>query len=183
MLLEIRSSHFPNYKPPFLSVLISSMSVPSVACTSSTLEDGSYTCPNDMMLGRSTSKPPSGDFDLTIKSQRRIYFVQRLVDSFWKKWVSDYFPVLLERRKWHHSKRNMRVGDVVIIKDKDLKRSKWKLGLIEEVFLGTDSHVRRVALRYINSAGDATHVKRPVQNLVLLLPVDGDSSNEDAIGQ
>ena len=145
-----------------------------IGSTSTTLEDGSYICPNDMMLGRSSNKPPSGDFSLTVNSRRRIYFVQRLVDSFWKRWVSDYFPVLLERKKWHHSKRNMCVGDVVIIQDKDLRRSKWKLGKVEEASPGSDGKVRKVSLKYINSAGSATRVMRPVQNLVVLLPAEGD---------
>ena len=100
--------------------------------------------------------------------------MQRLVDSFWKRWVSDYFPVLLERKKWHHSKRNMCVGDVVIIQDKDLRRSKWKLGKVEEASPGSDGKVRKVSLKYINSAGSATRVMRPVQNLVVLLPAEGD---------
>ena len=113
-----------------------------------------------------------------MNSPRRIYFVQRLVDSFWKKWVSDYFPVLLERRKWHHSKRNLKIGDVVIIKDKDTKRSRWKLGLVEEASPGADGKVRSVSVKYINSAGSAAQVKRPVQNLVLLLPVEGEEENE-----
>ena len=155
-----------------------------IGSTSSTLEDGSYVCPNDMILGRSTSKPPSGDFSLTVNSRRRIYFVQRLVDAFWKKWVSDYFPTLLERRKWHHTKRNLSIGDVVIIKDKDLKRSKWKLGLIQEASPGSDGNVRRVSVKYINSAGSAIQVQRPVQNLVVLLPAQGaELPDEECSGQ
>ena len=124
-----------------------------------------------MLLGRSTNKPPSGDFNLTVNSRRRIYFVQRMVDAFWKKWVSDYFPSLLEQKTWHHSKRNIKDGDVVVIQDKDSKRSKWKLGLILEAHpAALDGKVRRVRLRYINPAGTATEVERPVQNLVVLLP-------------
>ena len=143
-----------------------------IGVTPSTVEDGSYICPNDMLLGRSSNKPPSGNFDTTINSRRRLYFVQRLVDAFWKKWMSDYFPTLLERKTWHHSKRNVASGDIVIIQDKDLKRSRWRLGLVRETYLGSDGKVRRVLLRYINSSGAATEVERPVQRLVLLVPTE-----------
>jgi hypothetical protein len=142
-----------------------------IGATPSSVDDGSYICPNDMLLGRSTNKPPSGDFSLTVNSRKRIYFVQRLVDAFWKKWTSDYFPSLLEQQKWHHCKRNVRKGDVVIVKDKDIKRSRWKLGLILAAHpTALDGRVRRVRLKYINSAGTATEVERAVQNLVVLLP-------------
>ena len=141
-----------------------------IGTTASSIEDGSYICPNDILLGRSTNKPPSGNFDATVNSRRRIYFVQRMVDAFWKKWVSDYFPSLLERKTWHHSKRNVETGDVVVIQDKDCKRSYWKLGLVQETFPSLDGKVRRVRVKYINSSGTATEVQRPVQNLVVLLP-------------
>ena len=48
---------------------------------------------------------------------------------------------------------------------------------MEEASPGADGKVRSVSVRYINSAGSATQVKRPVQNLVLLLPVEGDEES------
>ena len=140
-----------------------------IGATPESVNDGKYICPNDILLGRSTIKVPSGPFDETINSRRRIYFVQRLTDCFWKKWTSDYFPSLLERKKWHHLKRNCQVGDIVIIQNKDLKRSHWKIGLVIEVQKMVDGVVRRVKVKYINTAGTSTIVERPVQNLVVLL--------------
>ena len=140
-----------------------------IGATPESVNDGKYICPNDILLGRSTIKVPSGPFDETINSRKRIYFVQRLTDCFWKKWTSDYFPSLLERKKWHHLKRNCQVGDIVIIQNKDLKRSHWKIGLVIEVQKMVDGVVRRVKVKYINTAGTSTIVERPVQNLVVLL--------------
>ena len=53
----------------------------------------------------------------------------------------SYFPSLLERPKWHHARRNLSVGDVVVIYDKNLRRGHWKLGLVTDATLGV---VRRV---------------------------------------
>ena len=61
-----------------------------IGTTPTSVEDGSYLCPNDMMLGRSSNVVPSGDFELTVNSRRRLYFVQRLTDAFWKKWTVNY---------------------------------------------------------------------------------------------
>ena len=42
----------------------------------STPEDGSYLCPNDLLLGRTFNKAPMGNFDMTICTKKRICFVQ-----------------------------------------------------------------------------------------------------------
>jgi hypothetical protein len=147
-----------------------------IGTTPTSVEDGTYLCPNDLMLGRSSNKVPAGEFDLTINSRRRLYFVQRVCDSFWKKWITSYFPSLLERPKWHHERRNLCVGDVVIIQDTELKRSQWKLGIVTQANEADDKRVRRVKVEYVNvsSGGGVTRVEveRPVQRLVVILAVD-----------
>ena len=55
-------------------------------------EDGTYLCPNDLLLGRSTPRVPSGPFKLTSNPKHRYEFVQRIVDGFWRKWSRDFFP-------------------------------------------------------------------------------------------
>ena len=151
-----------------------------IGATPTTIDDGIYLCPNDMLLGRSSNKVPVGDFEFTTSSKRRIYFVQQVIDAVWKKWTCNYFSSLLERPKWHHERRNMRIGDVVIIQDKLLRRSQWKLGLITEVFCGSDKKVRHVKVKYVNpSTGSPIEVERPVQRLVIILAVEEYSSDED----
>ena len=136
---------------------------------SKTVEDGSYLCPNDILLGRSSARVPSGDFDCTINSRRRLYFVQRLVDCFWKKWTVFYFPSLLPRKKWHHEKRNVSINDLVIIKNKELPRGKWKIGLVSKTNLDDDGKVRRVSIKYKNPNDSSyTEIERAVQNLVVI---------------
>ena len=44
-------------------------------------------------------------------------FVQKIVDSFWKRWTRDTFPSLVPRRKWDAQRRNVRVDDVVNVAD------------------------------------------------------------------
>ena len=91
------------------------------------LDDGSYLCPNDLLLGRSSSKIPYQEFGQGFNIRKRYSFVEQLVDAFWKKWTTFYFPSLVIPSKWHHKKRNMMIGDVVLIQaSKELKRD-WKL--------------------------------------------------------
>ena len=106
-------------------------------------------------------------------------FVQNVVNAFWKKWTVNYFPSLLERPKWHHAKRNMQCGDVVIIQDSKLKRSQWKLGVICRSSKGIDGKVRRVKVEYVNlqPGGKTTRevVERSVQRLVIIVPIEEQS--------
>ena len=96
---------------------------------------------------------PRGELEQTLNSRKRIYFVQLLVDGFWKGRVSSYLPSLLEGKKWHHLKRNLQTGDMVIIQDTKLHR--------------IDGKVRRVKVKCVNSSGDLMVVSRPVQRLVV----------------
>ena len=70
---------------------------------------------------------------------KKDHFIQQLADAFWRKWTVFYFPSLVIQPKWHHEKRDMLVGDIVIIQDSKLPRGQWKLGCISEVLtlLGT----------------------------------------------
>ena len=61
-------------------------------------DDGSYLCPNDMLLGRASSEVPQGPFRETKNPRHRVEFVQRIVDSFWKCWNRELFPLLVPRR-------------------------------------------------------------------------------------
>ena len=58
-------------------------------------DDGSYLCPNDMLLGRASSMVPQGPFRETRNPRHRVEFVQKIVDTFWRRWTRDVFPSLV----------------------------------------------------------------------------------------
>ena len=147
-----------------------------------TSPDDKYLCPNDLLLGRSTSRIPNGPFAQSTDPRRRFEFVQMVTDNFWKKWTRDYFPSLLIQQKWHTAHRNLKVGDVVLIQDSNLIRSQWKLGKVSNTFEGQDGKVRKVQVQYKNpkpgepvlkydGRGYVT-IERPVNKLIVLLPND-----------
>ena len=139
------------------------------------IEDG-YLCPNDLLLGRASSRAPAGPFREYTNLKNRHAFVQSIVDCFWKRWIRDYFPSLLVRQKWHTKKRNMNIGDVVLIQDTDAFRGHWKLGKVVKVYTSSDDElVRNVDVQYKGILDKTfTTVKRAVQRLVVLLPVEED---------
>jgi transposase InsO family protein len=120
--------------------------------------------PNQLLQMRPTQFMPLGTFDAKdLYTRRRWRQNQYLADLFWSRWRNEYLPTLQLRTKWLSSKRNLRVGDVVLLVDDQLPRNCWSLGRIAEVFVAADGHVRsvRVATR------DSSFV-RPVHKLCLV---------------
>ena len=145
-------------------------------------DDGTYLCPNDLLLGRSRPRIPSGPFTETSSLRQRFEFVQGIINRFWKKWTVDYFPSLIVRQKWHISKRNVKEGDVVLIADSNAVRGQWKIARVSKTFPGKDGKVRNVELQYKNGRkreplktykgqGYVT-IDRPVHKLVVIVPVE-----------
>ena len=107
-------------------------------------DDGCYLCPNDLILGRSTSTIPQGEFDHGTNLSRRFRFIQTLVAAFWRKWNRDFFPSLVVRSKWHVERRNVKIGDVVILRDANALRGSWRLARVINTMPNEDGIVRRI---------------------------------------
>ena len=130
--------------------------------------EGTYLCPNDILLGRASSKIPQGPFRETRDPRKRVEFVQRIVDDFWKHWQRDVFPALVPRRKWNADRRNVRVNDVVVVENPNVVRGNWTIGKVIEVFPGKDSKVRNVRVK--TSCGE---YERPVNRIAVIYPEKG----------
>ena len=145
----------------------------------SDFSSGTYLCPNDLLLGRPSCAVPSGQFDATLNPSKRMQFVDKMIDSFWTKWTRDYFPSLIVMQKWHTKQRNVREGDIVLVKDSNIVRGHWKMGLVCKTTPGADGQVRNVIVKYklpnpSKSLKDLKYIQvdRAVHNLVMLLPVE-----------
>ena len=131
-------------------------------------DDGSYLCPNDMLLGRASPRVPQGPFEETRNPRRRVEFVQKIVNSFWNRWKRDVFPLLLPRKKWNVVKCNVKVDDFVIVSYNNAVRGKWIIGRIIEVYPGQDGNVRNVKVR--TPSGEYS---RPITKIVVIQPAEG----------
>lgn len=131
-------------------------------------DDGIYICPNDILLGRATSQVPQGPFKQTKNLRHRVEFVQRIVESFWKRWKRDVFPALVPRRKWRIERRNVRIDDVVTVTDENAVRGSWTMGRIVDVFPGADGKVRNVKVKTAKGV-----YSRPVTKIAVIYPAEG----------
>ena len=81
--------------------------------------------------------------------------------SIWKTYIlasMDYLPTLFERQKWNLKKRNLCVGDVVLVADDNFARGNWPLARVVEVITGQDGMVRVAKVKTASTV--ATYSKR-----------------------
>ena len=138
-----------------------------------------FICPNDLLMGRASKKVPAGEFDVNCNILKRLRISQQIVKCFWKNWQQKYFHTLIVRQRWHTESRNLKVGDIVIVKDAKQVRGKWQIAVVHTAVPGKDGKVRDVEVRYkllkdgINyNGGPDIVIKRSVHNLVLILPLE-----------
>ena len=79
--------------------------------------------------------------------RRRWRYVQEVLRQFWRRWMTEWLPALAPRRKWRAERRDLAVGDVVIVATPESPRGHWPLGRVIEVFPGRDGHVRVAKLQ------------------------------------
>ena len=149
--------------------------------------DPEYLSPNSLLLGRCSDRISSGPFqseelftDNPDKVQTRFLLVQAVTTQFWKVWLKLYFPTLLIRQKWHSEKRNMKVGDVCLLKDAEAFRAEWRLARVTTTFPDRRGKVRNVEVRVVPSRDSSrkykpvqpNYLKRHVSNLIVLVPAE-----------
>ncbi|XP_036433700.1 uncharacterized protein LOC118812688 [Colossoma macropomum] len=125
-----------------------------------------------MLLTQKTGvPPPPGDFtdkDLCTKQWRQF---QALANQFWARWSREYLPSLQHRQKWTMPRRNLQVGDIVLLRDKQTIRNCWPMARITATYPGKDGHVRKVEVKTTDQGSVKTLLK-PIAETVLLLPKD-----------
>lgn len=91
---------------------------------------------------------------------------------------------LQQRTKWNHPRRNLSVGDIVIVKDDTLPRNCWQLARVSRTYPSEDGYIRSVQV----DLGDADlpadgkrkepvrRLDRPVNKLILLVESGADKA-------
>lgn len=72
----------------------------------------------------------------------RFSLLDKLVQSFWKRWKREYLHNLQTRTKWNKPATPISVGTVVVIVNDNTPPLQWPLAIVKEVFPGKDGIVR-----------------------------------------
>ena len=142
--------------------------------------------PLHLMKGRCTKFVPTANLDHNPKLTKRLKFIEEMTDEFWRKWFVQVFHNLVPSYKWRRAARDVKVGDIVLVKDSNLMRGDYRRARVKEVFQGPDGKVRRVKLIYkrlncdkesLKVKSSFTEIERAVQNLAVIVPVDWSDFN------
>ncbi|XP_070170748.1 uncharacterized protein [Polyergus mexicanus] len=134
--------------------------------------DFSALTPGHFLVGRPLVSPPEESV-LDIDSNRlsRWQQVRTILEQIWRSWSSDYLHTLQQRRKWQENKPELKINELVLLKNNLAPPSKWELARILDVHPGSDGHVRVVTLRTAK-----TTLKRPITQ-ICQLPISSDTGS------
>ncbi|XP_077369860.1 uncharacterized protein LOC144014155 [Festucalex cinctus] len=114
-----------------------------------------------------TYPPPPRTFDSKDLHRQQWRQVQHLANIFWNRWRREYLPTLQSRGKWQDIHPNLNEGDLVLLKDSQVKRNEWPMALVIKTFPDRDGKIRKVELK-VTRSGSAKTFLRPVSETILL---------------
>ena len=78
----------------------------------------------NMLLQQRTNGDPQSCANVDLKEIYREHWkqVQVLSDIFWKHWQNEYLRTLQTRTKWPIEHSNVKPGDVVLLREKNVQR-------------------------------------------------------------
>ena len=82
--------------------------------------------PNHLILGRSNCEVATGPFNSTRNVNKRFEFLQKLVNVWWERWHESVLPSLVRSYKWLQRHRNVKMGDICLIKYKHDVRAAYR---------------------------------------------------------
>ncbi|XP_075152559.1 uncharacterized protein LOC142226424 [Haematobia irritans] len=123
--------------------------------------------PGHFLIGGPLLAPPEPQIDeAPISVINRWQRVKAINHNLCVRWKEEYLKEMLKRNKWKSEQVNLKVGDMVVVREDNLPPNEWRLGRITKVFPGVDEKVRVAEIR--TSRGTLV---RPTVKLVVL-PTD-----------
>ena len=134
--------------------------------------------PNHLLTMKSkVLLPPPGNFQhADVYCRKHWRAVQHLANVLLKRFRKEYLNVCQPRQKWNTVRRNVAVGDIVLVVEKDAPRNRWLKGRVVKAYPSEDGLVRHVDVKV---AGSGSVLKRPITKLIILLQADDEPSTAD----
>ena len=101
-------------------------SIPLINCSSDP-DQPEILSPNILLTHKHSLDEPTMPVQFSVKDIIRSQWklVQGLADEFWSKWTKEYMRTLQTRSKWENPTKDLNVGDVVLMRNRDSHRSQW----------------------------------------------------------
>ncbi|XP_043064077.1 uncharacterized protein LOC122320066 [Drosophila ficusphila] len=102
--------------------------------------------PAHFLIGDSMLAPPEYR-PASAKFREQFLLQQSMLRHFWDGWSRDWLSHLQQRPKWSQSSENLKLDELILVKDDRFPPSQWLLGRIVELHPGQDGLVRVVTLK------------------------------------
>uniref|UniRef100_A0A0A9WXB7 30S ribosomal protein S8 n=1 Tax=Lygus hesperus TaxID=30085 RepID=A0A0A9WXB7_LYGHE len=106
--------------------------------------------------------------------ETRIRYRQKLRKILQKRFRSEYLGKLVNFGKSKDETRLLKVGQVVLIGQEDIRRTDWPLARVEELIPGNDGNVRLAVVRTAKGS-----MLRPLQRLYILEGVNSEDFKKE----
>ena len=120
--------------------------------------------PSHFLIGRVAGFQPQVSYQSVLVSSKdlteRELVRKRQLDKFWKMWSDDYLRNLPPTVKGFKPNCNVKKGSVVLLREDNVPRMNWPLGIITDVFPGRDGIIRCVNVKTAKGV-----LCRPIQKL------------------
>lgn len=130
-------------------------------------DDLSVLTPAHFLIGDNLLCPPRPSLlDIHTSRLSKWKQISQKIEHFKKRWRAEYLSKLQYRNKWMRQCDNVRVGDMVLVKEDGAPPSKWLLGRIMETFPDEEGLVRSVKVKT-----ETSMFMRPIHK-VSVLPIE-----------
>ncbi|XP_017486035.1 PREDICTED: uncharacterized protein LOC108374567 [Rhagoletis zephyria] len=120
--------------------------------------------PGDFLIGAPLLAVPEPDVrDIPTNRLKQWQWARQVHQEFWKRWSEEYLTTLQRRNKCQKRSPDIRVNDIVLVKNENLPRTHWRMGRVMTVHPGNDGIVRNVTLKTTSG-----QLSRAVQKLCRL---------------
>ena len=120
---------------------------PLVSITSHSNDGVSTLTPGHFLINRELCAYPELPIQTEPSLHRRWNVCQAVMAHFWKRWSAESLQQLQSLQKWPTPTPNLKVGDVVIIRDDNVSTNHWPMARVLETHPGKDGLVRVVSLK------------------------------------
>ena len=108
--------------------------------------------PNKLILGRNNERSPNAPLIICPDHKKMIENNSLLFKAWFKAWIISFVPLLIDRPKWHNSKGEANIGDIVLfLKNEKEYENQYQYGKICGIHKGKDGLIRKVGVEYKNS--------------------------------
>ena len=86
---------------------------------------------NILTMKPTVTRGPPGVFQKAdVYCRKRWRRVQHVANEFWLWWRNEFLLTLQNRVKWCAERRNFTKGDIVLVKDEDVRRNEWPMAKV-----------------------------------------------------